>query len=69
MSKNVFGIGKTVNMVTKFAKQAAKTAANAVVSAANKGAMASSKRDSPKAVNVKARKAAKAALRRINKAA
>ena len=69
MSKNVFGIGKTVSMVKKWAEKAAKTAANAVVEAANSGAMASGKKASSKEVNVKARKAAKAALRRINNAA
>jgi hypothetical protein len=66
---NVFGIRKTVSMVSKLAKEGAKNAANAIITAANKGALASSKKASPKSVNVKARKAAKAALRRIKNAA
>jgi hypothetical protein len=67
--KNVFGIGKTLNIVTKTAKKAAKMAAEAVIHAANSGALRSGKKASPKKVNMNARKAANAALRRIRNAA
>jgi hypothetical protein len=63
----MFGATKTVSMVSKFAKQAAKTAANAVISAANKGVLSSAKGASKKEVNVNARKAARRVLKKINK--
>ena len=65
--KNVFGVRKTVSMVTNMAKQAAKTAAASVIDAANKGVSASAKSASKKDVNVNARKAARRALKKISK--
>ena len=64
----MFGVKKTVSMVTKLAKEAAKTAANAVVSAANKGVIHSAKGASKKEVNVNARNAARKALKRVRNA-
>ena len=70
MVKNAYGVGKTIKMVTNFAKMAAKTAANAVLLAANKGAITSGKTSSSKyMMNMKARKAAKKALKKVRNAA
>ena len=63
-------IGTTVKMVTNFAKMAAKTAANAVLLAAKKGAITSGKTSSSKyRMNMKARKAAEKVLKKVRKAA
>jgi hypothetical protein len=66
--KNVFGVRKTVRMVTKMAKQAAKTAAASVIDAANKGVLNSAKGASNNKVNVNARNAARRALKRVRRA-